>query len=154
MTNVNSVLTTYTVAEKAALFNELVAGGWIDLVEVSGPSFVEVLEDVIATVAAETGHTEALWVNPETGKKATTIHLAFIALAFWHTRFHLVRAAAKTLPSYHERTDLKAVLNVFARRWPSPCIDLSDVEGLVLSTSPVKGRAALDKFKAFHGITR
>lgn len=115
-------------------------------------TFTNVLEREIEEMAAEIGCTEAIWVNPVTGNKATSIYLAFLALDFWHSRFHVVRNAAKLLHSHHERHNLKTVQRSWSRGWPTPCIDLSDVEALVLSTAPVKGHVAIRSFKTAHRI--
>jgi hypothetical protein len=116
------------------------------------PTFAEVLESQIEEIAAEIGCFDSVWINPVTGNRATSVYLAFLALEFWHSRFHEVRAAAKRLDSHHERNGLKTTTRSWARGWPTPCIDIADVEVLLLSTAPIKGRLAVNSFKKMHGI--
>jgi hypothetical protein len=96
------------------------------------------------------------WANPTTGKVATSVAVAFDALGLWVSRWSKVRKVASTLPSFHVRYGVKRPRfqkgRDYASRFGTICLDLEDMETLILAAAPRKGKAALRAFKAEHGL--
>lgn len=91
---------------------------------------------------------EPTWANPVTGRPATAIATAFNVLGFSPTKhWSLVVRDAKTFKSFHLRGDLPK-----GSSWPTACLDLTDVEALIVKTAPRKGPKVLKAFKEEHGL--
>jgi hypothetical protein len=134
----------FSIAQKAAFFDRLVEQGGVDFTKLV--DFSTTLEAKIAELVELR---EPIWASPTTGQTASSVFAAFTALGFTTSKhWSAVVREARRYRSFHTRRDLPKGNPFYA----TICLDIRDIEDLVVTLAPRKGPKVVAKFKQENGI--